>query len=128
MLREFKNVSQQDRSYRRLFSDDYFDLFLWYTKRGSELIGFQLCYNKKYKEHSLIWKNVQGYLHSAVDSGENTPGGAKRSPILVADGVFDNVGMANRFKEHSDYLDTDIAELVYDKLLEYDKSKENPFL
>lgn len=127
MLKEFENVSQQKDCFRRLFSDEYFDLFVWYEKKGREAVGFQLCYNKKYNEHSIIWDRRKGYLHSGIDSGENNPT-ANRSPILVADGYFDNTGIAGVFRENSQYLEEDIAELVHQKLLEYDKSKENPFL
>jgi len=128
MLREFKNVSQQKDGFRRLFSDDYFDLFIWYEERGRESIGFQLCYNKKNNEHSIIWDKQKGYLHSGIDTGENNPGGAKRSPILIADGYFDNVRIAERFKNNSDLIDNEIREMVYQTLLDYDKGKENPFL
>ena len=127
MLKESLNVSQQKDGYRRLFSDEYFDLFIWYGEKDHDLIGFQLCYNKKYDEHSLTWNHSSGYLHSSIDTGESSPM-ANRSPILVADGYFDSHLIADKFLDRSLNLDEDITQLVYKKLLEYDRSKENPFL
>ncbi len=50
-------------------------------------------------EHSFIWENGRGCLHRDLDTGENNPGKAKQSPILIPDGSFDNVGIAGMFKK-----------------------------
>lgn len=118
MLKEFHNVRQHKEGYRRLFSDDFFDLFIWYVRQNDEPIGFQLCYNKKYNEHSLTWQRGTGFYHNRIDSGEGDPL-ANRSPVLVADGVFDSKAIAERFLENSRDIDDGIVQFVYSRLLKF---------
>ncbi|HAK47165.1 MAG TPA: hypothetical protein DCO79_14765 [Spirochaeta sp.] len=119
MLHEVKNVIQEDVGFRRTFIGDYFDLFIWYESQGGKLKGFELCYDKTAYERSIIWRVNQGYLHSKVDSGEGMPGRAKQTPVLLADGVFENESIAGKFKLNSTEIDSKIAEMVYGKLIEY---------
>lgn len=127
MLKEFDNLRQHKDGFRRLFSDDYFDLFIWYAEKGLDPVGFQLCYNKKSNEHSLIWDRDKGFLHSKVDTGESDAL-ANRSPVLVADGLFDSNRVAEKFLNSSQEVDDEIVNLVYHQLKAYDSRKENPFL
>jgi len=122
MLKEYEKVSQHKDGFRRYFCDDFFDLFVWYDNEGNDVVGFQLCYDKKRNEHSFIWESRKGFLHSGLDTGENNPGKAKQSPILIPDGYFDNIGIARMFEENSTYIDIDISEIVHQKLLGYDKT------
>ena len=97
MLHEIKNVKQHvGEGTRRWFTDNFFDLILWYE--GPSLCGFQLCYDKNYQERSLTWRKGDSYAHNKVDSGE-VPGQSKSTPLLVADGLFDKQGIAERFKK-----------------------------
>ena len=118
MLSEIRNPRQiEGEGRRRWFTDDYFDLIVWYDLSG-ELAGFQLCYDKARTERALTWRRDQGYSHERVDEGE-IPGRAKMSPVLVPDGAFPRNGVAERFFEASAQIDPEIRELVYDRLLRF---------
>jgi hypothetical protein len=118
MLSEVKNVRQPEKDLaRRWFCDSYFDLIVWYDTTG-HIAGFQLCYDKIYNEHSLTWKEREGFFHHRIDSGE-VAGSAKMSPVLVQDGSFDKKSVAERFKLESGKIEKEIRELVYSKILEF---------
>lgn len=118
MLYEVKNVRQhKNEGFRRWFTDKDFDLIIWYD--NNIINGFQLCYNKNEYERALTWTNADNtFFHNKIDNGE-IPGGFKESPILVADGLFDKVKIANKFKESSKQIDQEISKFVYNKILEY---------
>ena len=99
MLQEFPTVRQEEGTFRRLFSDENFDLYLWYRSRWGRLIGYQLCYDKGENYHCLTWTRDSGYSHEAVDDGESggAGGGYKGTPILIPDGVLDKASLAERF-------------------------------
>lgn len=88
-MREHINVRQipGDRK-RRWFSSDDFDLILWLDDDGS-FAGFELCYDKRRHERSIVWRPRSGFAHMAVDDGEQRPGRYKASPVLVPDGAFE---------------------------------------
>ncbi len=119
MLEEYKNVYQPEgEPKRRWFSDEYFDLIVWYDDKDV-IFSFQLCYDKTRKQRAITWKNPSYYFHMKVDDGENRPGNYKSTPILVPDGIFDYRNIAERFKNDSAQLDSNISTLVYDKILTY---------
>jgi hypothetical protein len=118
MLFEVHNVKQPESdSIRRWFTDPYFDLIVWYDIRN-DISGFQLCYNKSLDEHSITWKKDEGFLHNRIDDGE-VPGQAKMTPILVPDGAFDKMTIAEQFNKESQYIEPDIRDFVYKKILDY---------
>jgi hypothetical protein len=118
MLRELKKVSQiPGSSRRRWFCDDYFDLTVWYSP-DNEITGFQLCYNKDQDEHAMTWKNPSTYMHHRVDDGENRAT-QMATPVLVSDGMFDYLTIAERFLQESSEIDKHVAKLVYEKLIKY---------
>jgi len=101
---------------RRWFSDDYFDLVVWYE--GSDVAGFQLTYDLGHEPRALTWERGKGYAHTGVDDGEN-PGHIKRSPILVPDGALDGVRIVDEFWARAATLERHLALFVHGKLLEY---------
>jgi hypothetical protein len=123
MLVEYRNVRQiGGEGYRRWFSDDYFDLIVWYegTRHNHRGInGFQLCYDRTGYERALTWQRGRGFSHEKVDPGEEGRLGLKSTPILVADGVFDPGAIAERFREASRGMDPQIVDLVLDRLAQY---------
>jgi hypothetical protein len=114
MLKEFTQAATKGD--RRWFSDDYFDLIVWYD--ANTITGFQLCYDLPGNERALTWRMIGGYGHDRVDEGE-TPFRAKRTPILLRDGTFDKDGVAKEFDRRSRKIDQAIARLVYTKITEY---------
>lgn len=103
---------------RRWFEDNYFDLLVWENEAGP-IVAFQLSYDKRHNQRSLMWKEQIGYMHNKVDDGENKPGKYKATPILVEDGVLDFVKVAEKFKLNSKAIDTEVSTFVYNKILEY---------
>lgn len=114
MLSEIKDVRQIPKDgFRRWFTDNFFDLIVWYD--NDRLEGFQLCYDKGNKERALTWRTACGYAHNRIDDGER-PFANKMTPILVADGAFQKDLIAESFKAAAVRIDEEIASLVYDKL------------
>jgi hypothetical protein len=121
MLRELLKVRQvPGEPRRRWFADDDFDLIVWYGE-GGEIIGFQLCYDLTGEERALTWRQKSGFSHQRVDSGDvKRP--FKATPILVDDGAFDEVAVAQLFVKRSREMDKEAARLVLDKIKDYRSS------
>jgi hypothetical protein len=121
MLVERTGVLQKPGDgFRRWFTDSYFDLIIWYTDAAEkEITGFQLCYDKGYKERALTWRKNQGYAHDKIDDGEGNLATNKMSPILVQDGVFAHIEIRDKFLDAAVGLPSDLRELVRSKLEEY---------
>jgi hypothetical protein len=118
MLTEIQNARQiAGDGVRRWFTDDYFDLIVWYGDEKHP-IGFQLCYDKQGRERALTWTRAHGFQHDRVDSGE-IPGHSKMTPIIVADGAFDNTSITRRFRRESTSIDPRIASFVFERLDSY---------
>lgn len=123
MLTETKNVPQvKGEPKRRWFADQLLDLVVWFNQHD-EIVGFQLCYGRLGERRALTWKKSSSYFHDRIDDGEEHPLVAKCSPILVADGPFEQQAIAERFKEESGNIDPQIASFVYSKILEYPLAK-----
>ncbi len=118
MLVEISGTRQiAGEGFRRWFTDEYFDLIVWYDDSRA-LLGFQLCYDKEGRERALTWTHAHGFQHSRIDAGE-IAGHAKMSPIVVADGAFGHDAVAERFHAESGRMDGGIAEFVYETLKKY---------
>jgi hypothetical protein len=124
MLAEIKGARQiPGEGFRRWFTDDDFDLIVWYDAppaaaavgaRGglSSLKGFQLCYDKTGRERALTWTREHGFQHNRIDSGE-VPGHAKMTPVIMADGEFSGDVVAEQFRARASRLDPALARFVY---------------
>ena len=91
MLKELVHVRQiEGEGFRRWFRDADFDLIVFFHEKDGEITGFQLCYRLSRKEERIFsWYRACGSSHTKVDTGETEPLEYKKSPILVADGVFE---------------------------------------
>ncbi len=118
MLSEVSNVRQvAGEGARRWFTDDYFDLIVWYGP-GEAPMGFQLCYDRPTRERALTWTVQHGFQHNRVDTGE-MPGHPKMTPIIVADGAFDRDQVAERFRGASAGIDPHVASFVLERLAQF---------
>jgi len=121
MLTEIHNARQvEGEGFRRWFTDDYFDLIVWYGDQG-DMLGFQLCYDKLGKERALTWTHEHGFQHNRIDAGE-VPGSPKMTPIVVSDGAFNRDPVAERFRSASTGIEASIAGFVYETVKRYRSS------
>jgi hypothetical protein len=113
MLAEFEKVSQiPGQGFRRWFSDDYFELVVFYPSEAQEEItGFQLCYDIKGDAHVFSWHRDQGYHHNKIDDGE-VYGRHKMTPVFVEDGLFDAETALGLFLAASAHIDPEITAIV----------------
>ncbi|RKX76524.1 MAG: hypothetical protein DRP87_11705 [Spirochaetes bacterium] len=117
MLYEIKGTKQnKGEDFRRWFTDDFFDLFVWYDKRG-KISAFQLSYDKVSGERVITWRRRGGYMHAGVDGGEELAT-SHMTPILVSDGVFDSRAVAEKFRRASGNLDDKMVDFIYKKILQ----------
>lgn len=123
MLREVQGARQvRGEGFRRWFTDQYFDLIIWYEGADAQtpISGYQLCYDKTSRERALTWRKDLGFTHEKVDDGEGVRAlGAKMTPILVPDGLFDAAGISRRLLEHSAEMDPVVAGFVLKTLEGY---------
>jgi hypothetical protein len=119
-----KSTGPADRDLdRRWFSDEYFDLIVWYESED-HVHGFQLCYDKPGRERALTWTRGRGFLHMAVDAGELTPT-ENRAPTLIADGAFPASKVRHEFTFRSTALPTEIRELVTARIKEFEEQESS---
>ncbi|HCM24972.1 MAG TPA: hypothetical protein DIC34_00220 [Treponema sp.] len=119
MLAEFPNLSQSGDGYRRLFTDDYFDLYIWYDGKDGEPTGFQLNYSVRDDPHSLTCSIGGSCTHTKIDEGEDAPGRFKGSPILVSDGAFEKDTVLERFRSASRTLDAGMRNIIIKAIGDY---------
>lgn len=120
MLREIQHVRQErKKDKRRWFTDDYWDLFVWFRKDGS-YSGFQLCYGKPDGERALTWMDESEPVHTGVSQSSpgRTGAGNMEAALLVADGVFDVAAVAGRFWKESRGIDAEVRRYVIAKMKE----------
>ena len=119
MLREIKPVKQNpDEGFRRWFTDEYWDLYVW-TDEDEEITGLQLCYGKPNNEHALTWFRDRKFIHTKISSSRPFAGNIM-SPILVADGVFDNKSVAERFWNDGRDIEEELRRFVREKILAFE--------
>ena len=115
MLREVKDLKPRPGELRRRwFTDEEFDLFVWY-EAGGGVCRFELCYGKPSNEHAVAWQEGAGLTHNRVDDGEASPL-SNMTPIVVPDGVFPAARVAQRFQSSSQGLEPELACFVLAKI------------
>ena len=119
MLKESEKAKRDSgKSNRRWFSDETFDLIIWFSI-DDNITGFQLCYRKGSEERALTWFKDLGYSHDRVHDGEGIPSHYKMSPILVPDGTFNKNNVLDLFVKESKKIDQNIINFVSQKIREY---------
>ncbi len=93
---------------RRWFRSDDLDLIVWSDESGMPK-GFQIRYDKSRSKHTLTWLPEFGFLHTAVDDGEDVGFRHKEPPILVADSQFDANRVSDRFAGASAQMPPEIV-------------------
>jgi hypothetical protein len=117
MLKEYPANQHKGEPRRRWFTNNYFDLIVW-QDNISEIIKFQLCYDKSGKERALTWTQGRGFDHNLIDDGESSPL-KNLSPILLADGLFQASEVLKRFVADSEVIEQQIRAFIIDTLRTY---------
>lgn len=123
-MEEFEKVRQDPNGFKRYFFNEDFDLYIWYRRKGGEISGFQLIYDKATVPRALTCIKGEGYRHNRID-GFDSRALVSVSPILVADGLLDTETLLERFRRHSRRVDPDIVDLVEKTIREYSPSKDD---
>lgn len=111
MFVEYQKARQEPgRPRRRWFEDTGLDLVVWYDARG-KASGFQIIYPAEGGERALTWREGEGFAHSEVDSGEESPL-KNLTPILIPDGAVPWPRLQAEFAARSQGLEPDLREWV----------------
>ncbi|MDH5517186.1 MAG: hypothetical protein OEY36_05100 [Gammaproteobacteria bacterium] len=111
MLKEIRATRQiPEEPSRRWFSGEDMDLIVW--QQATEIVGFQLCYDKLQQEKALSWKPSAGFVHELVDSGENRHGHYKATPILTQHTAYDLPAIRQLFIKQSSLIDEAVRQFV----------------
>jgi len=107
MLREIEGITDEPRTRRRWFHNEYIDLFVWQTEQG-DITLFQLCYGVGANERALVWHRIGGFFHDGA--GPARPPEAEK--ILA------------RFEVAAQPLPQNIRESVIDRIRDYLASEQ----
>jgi hypothetical protein len=115
VLGEYRNVKQEPgKGPRRWFEGDVLELVVWYLPGGS-VEGFQILYHEKQAERALTWREGEGFTHSRVDSGTESPL-KNLAPILLPNGSVPWERLLGEFGECSATLEPDLRAFVRQRL------------
>lgn len=114
-LREITHLRGDASPGRRWFASHDLDLIVW-TQPGGRIGGFQLCYDKLREEKALTWREGRGFLHNRVDTGEDSEGGHKGTPVLEAAVPVDAEALLERFRVAAPPLPMTVRTFVEEKL------------
>ena len=127
MLYEITGLQQSHRSEnKRWFSCRDMDLFIWF--RCNLPVKFQLAYNKRQNEKMISWDINHGFHFYRVDTGEDSPGHYKQTPMLIdykvsdcdftdGDGQNNMNQLAYHFLLACEHIDIDVADFIYTRLM-----------
>jgi len=107
---------------RRWFTSNEMDLIVWYD--SDAIARFELYYDKNSREHVLIWGADSGFMHLAVDDGEQKPVlDYKESPILIPDGDVNPARISGLFEKCCANLPVEMVTQVRSKLSLYSAAR-----
>ena len=111
--------------HRRWFSNEDFDLFVWFDDLGA-IAGFELCYDRSDVERALSWSPIRGYRHWRVDTGEATGLNYDMTPILVPDDAeFPKDRVTAAFAQAANTVEPTILSFVVQRLQDVPLSEQH---
>jgi len=112
MLQERTKVEQRPgESRRRWFTDEYFDLIVWFDDQG-DIILFQLGYDPDGVDGLWEWRRASGLSHFQVDTGGLRPARHARTPFLVPADPPERKALVDEFAAAATELDEEIRDFV----------------
>jgi hypothetical protein len=119
-------IARAREQHRRWFSDDDFDLFVWFDGLGA-ISWFELCYDRSDVERALTWTHTRGYEHWRVSAGEATGMNYDMTPILVPDdSEFPKDRIIAAFVKAASTLEPTIRSFVLQRLHEVTGERQSP--
>ncbi len=116
MLTERTDVRQNPgESHRRWFSDDYFDLIVWFNE-SDDIILFQLGYDPDGVDGLFEWRRASGLSHVTVDAAGRRPARHARTPFLVPAPAPEMTALGDRFKAEAGAIEPEIVSFALDEL------------
>jgi hypothetical protein len=126
MLSEYKDVRQRDgEGYRRWFTDQYFDVIIWYDREGGSMTGFQVCYDKGKSERAFTWK-LEGNVvqsHRYVVNGPVEIGMNKMTSMLKGDADVIDENILARLRESKGELEADLLKSILAKIENFNRTR-----
>jgi hypothetical protein len=124
MLSEYEEVRQREgEGFRRWFSDPYFDVIIWYDRKGGEMTGFQVCYDKGRTERAYTRKLEARMVrsHRFVANGPVEVGSNKMTSILKGDAAAVDEAVLSRFRDSAMGLEPELVEAIVSEMEEYNR-------
>jgi hypothetical protein len=119
MLREIKKIRQESHEFlKRWFQDEDIDLFIWQNDE-TDVARFELTYNKRRHEKSLVWSSQTGFTHYDIETGEGFSGHAKMSPICHPSEKNDISQVQQIFKNIPQKIASQVIQSIADLLMSY---------
>ena len=111
--------------HRRWFSNEDFDLFVWFDELGA-IRKFELCYDCSDVERALTWSPLGGYRRWRVDTGEATGLNYDMTPILVPDDAeFPKDRVTAAFAQAANTVEPTILSFVVQRLQDVPLSEQH---
>ena len=115
MLVEYKNVRQEPgKGQRRWFEGGLYELVVWY-RPDRTVEGFQILYRGEQNERALTWREGEGFQHSRVDDGTESPL-KNLTPILLPNGSIPWDRVRKEFDENCATLEPELRAFVRQRL------------
>jgi hypothetical protein len=132
MLHEFEKVRQRpNEGFRRFFSDDNFELMVWYDSSKKNITGFQIVYDLKWKERVITFKTDEGKIvksHRYNTGNYYEVHGSDSSSILSGDPGEIDIEFIRRLLVAILTIDKEIQEYIKNTLKRQFKVFENILL
>lgn len=119
MLKEFSSVRQTEKISRRLYTDNYFDLYLWYKKNSNIFIGFQLIFCIDGSQMALTAEIDKIPSIDRVNSGDNKSYGP--TDLLDSPGYLPKEELYLEFSNRSKFIDKEIRSGILKVIQGYKK-------
>jgi len=122
MLKEFTRLRQDKTGFRRLFTDDTLDLYIWYPDNSDpKITGFQLVYTHKESQKALTWLENGGFFHNAIHEDDSKL--INKSPMLVQDGTFDYTFVHGELVSRIGGIEPAVRDFVLAKMAQFDRTR-----
>ncbi len=110
---EIQGVRQRpEEGFRRWFSNNYFDIVIWYEEEGGEISGIQFCYGKPFSEKAFTWESTSQSHHYVTEQRKS----ASATGMLKGDAGIISESVMKQLKEESHEMDKDLLVLVLEKI------------